>query len=117
MYKGGIYMEKHSGKYGIGKRIAKCREDNKYSQKQLASILGVRNTVLSNWEQGLNRPNLDQFCKLCQVLHIMPSQLLGMVSYEEKLVDKDYKLLNAYHKLKPEEKRSVDELLKIYDGW
>ena len=41
--------------YEIGKRISLYRKQNKMSQKQLADKIGVSNSRVSNWEQGLIR--------------------------------------------------------------
>lgn len=44
-------------KYEIGNRIRKYREKLGISQKELAERIGVSNGRVSNWEQGLNRPD------------------------------------------------------------
>lgn len=48
-------------KYEIGKRIRKYREELGLSQKEPAEQIGVSNGRVSNWEQGLNRPDADIF--------------------------------------------------------
>ena len=45
--------------YGIGKRIHEYRVLSGYTQKQLADMIGVSNGRVSNWEQGINRPDAD----------------------------------------------------------
>ena len=59
---------KESKKYEIGNRIRKYREASHLSQKQLAEILGVSNSRVSNWEQGLNRPDADILAEMCVAL-------------------------------------------------
>lgn len=41
-------------RYEIGSRIRKYREENNLSQKQLAEKIGVSNSRVSNWEQGVS---------------------------------------------------------------
>ena len=53
-------------KYEIGSRIRKYREERGLSQKQLAELIGVKNNRVSNWEQGLNRPDADILAALCR---------------------------------------------------
>lgn len=106
-------MKTKKVKYEIGYRIKECRKKCDLSQKELAEILHIKNTTLSNWEQGVNRPDIDQLCQLCKVLYVTPSQLLGIVSYENKLETKDWKLINAYHSKSEEIQKSVDILLDI----
>ena len=46
-------------KYEIGARIRKFREQRGLSQKEFAQLIGMSNARVSNWEQGLNRPDVD----------------------------------------------------------
>ena len=64
-------------KYEIGKRIRSFREQANLSQKELASRIGVSNARLSNWEQGLNRPDADTIPAICEALSISPNDLLN----------------------------------------
>ena len=65
-------------RYEIGSRIRKYREENNLSQKQLAEKIGVSNSRVSNWEQGLNRPDADILAAICVALDVSPSLLLGI---------------------------------------
>ena len=60
-------------KYEIGARIRKFREDRGYSQIELAQLIGVSNSRVSNWEQGINRPDADILVDLCKTLNVSPS--------------------------------------------
>lgn len=42
--------------YQIGDKIRQYRELRKYSQKKFSEKIGVSNSRVSNWENGLNRP-------------------------------------------------------------
>ena len=42
-------------KYEIGARIRKYREMCGFSQKELAQKIGVSNSRVSNWEQGVSQ--------------------------------------------------------------
>ena len=63
-------------KYDIGSRIRKYREEGGISQKELANRINVSNSRISNWEQGLNRPDADVLADICRALNISPSELL-----------------------------------------
>lgn len=41
-------------KYEIGARIRKYQEMSGFSQKELAQKIGVSNSRVSNWEQGVS---------------------------------------------------------------
>ena len=65
-------------KYEIGARIRKYREMRGFSQKELAQKIGVSNSRVSNWEQGINRPDADILADICKALNVSPSELLDV---------------------------------------
>lgn len=99
-------------KYEIGTRIRKYREEAKLSQTQLATQIGVTNSRVSNWEQGLNRPDADMLAEICKALNVSPSLLLGVQLTSEELNDKERKIIRAYRE-KTELQLAVDILLGI----
>lgn len=98
-------------KYEIGSRIRKYREELGISQKQLAGRLGVSNGRVSNWEQGLNRPDADMLAGLCEALKVSPSLLLGVKLSEDELSDTEWKIIRAYR-----EKRDLQKAVNILMG-
>ena len=83
-------------KYEIGARIRKFREDRGYSQIELAQLIGVSNSRVSNWEQGINRPDADILVDLCKTLNVSPSELLDVHLKDDELNDMERKVINAY---------------------
>ena len=61
----------------IMKNIAYYRKLNGYTQKELATILGVKNSSVSNWEQGANAPDIETIFELCKLFKISVSDLFG----------------------------------------
>ena len=51
----------------LGKALKFQRKINKYSQKQLADILGIKQTAISNWEIGRNEPSIDYLIALADI--------------------------------------------------
>lgn len=101
-------------KYEIGSRIRKYREKKGISQKELAQMLGIKNNRVSNWEQGLNRPDADILTKLCYVLDVSPSELLGVQLTDNELSEQERKVVAAY-RAKPDLQQAVNILLGISD--
>ena len=101
-------------KYEIGSRIRKYREARCFTQKELAQRLGVSNSRVSNWEQGINRPDADILAKLCRALSVSPSELLDVHLSSDRLSDKERKVIEAY-RAKPELQQAVNILLGITD--
>ena len=47
------------------------------SQKQLADQLHRSPNVISNWEQGINSPDVDLLEVMCDIFDVTPNQLYG----------------------------------------
>lgn len=101
-------------KYEIGNRIRKFREELGISQKQLAEQIGVSNSRISNWEQGINRPDADILAKLCTALNVSPSSLLGVKLSTDELTEQERSVIKAYRS-KPELQQAVNILLGLED--
>lgn len=101
-------------KYEIGIRIRKYRELRGLSQKELADLIGVSNSRVSNWEQGINRPNADIISDLCKALDVSPSELLDIQISTDNLNEQERKLISAYRS-RPELQEAVNILLGIND--
>lgn len=98
----------------IGSRIRKYREDRKLSRADLAQILGVSLSCVSNWELGENGPAADHLWELCRTLRVAPSELLGVQLVDGELSEQERKLISAYRD-KPELQQAVNILLGITD--
>lgn len=99
-------------KYEIGSRIRKYRDLRGLSQKQLAEMIGVSNSRVSNWEQGINRPDANILAAICNVLDVSPSDMLDIRTSSDNITEKERELLRAYRK-KTEMQHAVDVLLGI----
>ena len=99
-------------KYEIGARIRKYREDRGYSQKELAELIGVSNSRISNWEQGVNHPDADILVDLCKTLNVSPSELLDVHLKDDELSDMERKVINAY-RAKKDLQSAVNILLGV----
>ena len=101
-------------KYEIGTRIRKYRKDRGLTQEQLANMIGISKGRVSNWEQGINRPDADVLADICVALNVSPSEILNVHLSGDDYSDHERKLISAYRS-KPEMQKSVDLLLEIYD--
>ena len=63
-------------KYEIGAKIKRLRESQGLNQKEFASLVGVSNSRVSNWELGINRPDVDTLADICAVLSVSADALL-----------------------------------------
>ena len=61
----------------IGARIAHARKQARVSQKQLASLLGLTQTAISQWEQEQTIPRLEQVDTICRTFGVSADWLLN----------------------------------------
>lgn len=59
-------------------RIKDALGECQYSQKQIAAILDISESNITNWKNGDNLPSLDVLYKLCLLLNISADYLLGL---------------------------------------
>ena len=102
-------------KYEIGMRIRKYRETRNLSQKELADMLNISSSRISNWEQGINRPDADMLANICIALNVSPSELLDVRLSSDEYTNKEKDLVAAYRN-KPELQHAVNVLLGIDDS-
>lgn len=107
MEKGGTLMS-----YQIGKRICKFRKMKNISQKELAEMLKVSSSRISNWEQGINRPDVDILADICTALDVSPSELLNITLTSNEYSENERNLINAYRSHK-DMQHAVNVLLGI----
>lgn len=99
-------------KYEIGARIRKYREMQGISQKEMAQRIGVSNSRVSNWEQGINRPGADILAEICKALNVSPSEMLDVRLSPDDLNDQERKVIMAY-RTKPDLQKAVNILLGV----
>ncbi|MCL2837549.1 MAG: helix-turn-helix domain-containing protein [Oscillospiraceae bacterium] len=55
------------------------REDNDKTQKQIAEILGISQTMYARYERGANEMPMRHFIRLCKYYNISADVALGFV--------------------------------------
>lgn len=98
--------------YEIGPRLRKYRKAQNLSQKEFSRLIGVSNSRVSNWEQGINRPDVNILAVICDVLNVSPSELLDVRILSEDLNDQERSLIMQYRG-KPELRHAVNILLGV----
>ena len=69
----------------FGKKLKNLRLERKLTQKQLASLIGVKNSIISFYEIGDRVPSPEVIKKLALTLHVSSDYLLGIE--QNKTVD------------------------------
>ncbi|MDL2302530.1 helix-turn-helix domain-containing protein [Lachnospiraceae bacterium OttesenSCG-928-D06] len=60
----------------IGEKLQHLRLENDIFQKEVASYLKVSIATISNYEQGIHRPDLETLCQLADFFHVTTDYLL-----------------------------------------
>ena len=94
----------------VGQVIRKYRIAAGMEQAALAAQLGYTKTAVGNWELGLTRPDIDNVPRLCRILGIPVTELLGM-EQETALPAEDRRVLDAYHQLGKFDRNTVWQLM------
>ena len=94
----------------VGQVIRKYRIAAGMDQAALAAQLGYTKTAVGNWELGLTRPDIDNVPRLCKILGIPVTELLGM-EQEIALPAEDRRVLDAYHQLDKFDRNTVWQLM------
>lgn len=98
--------------YEFGPRLKKHRLQQNLSQKEFAKRIGVSNSRVSNWEQGINRPDVDFLARICEVLRVSPSELLDVRLDPTDMDEQEHRLVLAY-RARPDMHKAVHTLLGI----
>lgn len=61
----------------FGERLKQLRTDNKMTQGQVASRVGVAVSAISSYESGVRLPSYNVLIKLSRLFHVTIDYLLG----------------------------------------
>lgn len=54
------------------------REDNDFTQQEVAKILGTSQTMYARYERGANELPIHHLIKLCQLYNVSSDYILGL---------------------------------------
>lgn len=99
----------------IAKNLLYYRKKNKMTQKELASKLGVGNTTISNWENGVSSIDIDTLFQICEIFHIPIHAMYGKYQYlEQEYTETEREIIRRYRE-KAELQKAVRLLLGVTD--
>ncbi|MGN0106608.1 MAG: helix-turn-helix domain-containing protein [Hominilimicola sp.] len=61
---------------GFAQRLQRARLDKGYKQNELSLLIGRSKNTISNYENGISKPNLDDLIKLINLLDVDANFLL-----------------------------------------
>lgn len=96
----------------LNENIRIARENKNLTQLELGKLVGVSNTVISNWEKGINKPDADMLCKICYALDVDANFLLDYSQTNTSLSKDLINLTTIAKHLSPSELQYSIALLK-----
>lgn len=97
----------------IADNIFIYRKKSNLTQKELAEMLKVKNSAISNWETGVNSIDMETLMKLCEVLNVSISTMFGEENKKETpcFDGTEKKLIESFNVLNEDGKRKVVEYI------
>ncbi len=62
----------------IGSRLRELRLVRGWTQQQLADVLGIAKSTVSQYENNVNEPDLRMLARLCRLFDVPSDDLLGL---------------------------------------
>lgn len=94
-----------------GEVIRTWRQYRGISQTQLADTLGLSKNLVSNWEAGRSRPDLNIIPALCELLDISISAFFGIPSRPGELDTREQRHMTNYRLLNAGNQELVDSMI------
>ncbi len=99
-------------------KLKQLRKEKNLSQAEIAKILNVHQTAVSQWEQGRTTPDMQTLIKIADYFQVTVDYLLGQTSEKKSLTNET--ILNAHeekvilaYRSKPSMQPAVDRLLDV----
>ena len=68
---------------GLPERLKELRKKNRFSQKELSTLLGLSPSIVSGYETGERTPSTEALLKLTSLYHCSADFLLGISRKQE----------------------------------
>lgn len=88
-------------KNNIAANIAFYRKKCKITQKDLASLLKIKNTTVSTWERGASLPDAEMLFEICKIFGISLAEMYGADTITKKhmtLSDDETQIIEKYRR-------------------
>jgi len=106
---------------GFSNRLKEAREQKGLSRDDLAKRLGVTNSAISNYENGISSPKEEVLLKIFDILEVEPNFLFqddfSKANFSSPPTKKEIKLFESYQRAKnsddPRDKAVAEAVEKL----
>ena len=96
----------------LRERLRYYRQERGMEQKALSQALGLSKNVISNWENGLSKPDIYMMPKVCELLGISLEQLFGVETPQPLVSKEERNYLRNYRALSRDNRKIVDGVIE-----
>ena len=96
----------------FGERVNQLRKQKKWSQDELAKMIGTSAPIVGRYERGEINPSIDTAKKIADALEVTIDFLIGgskQAAFDRKTLDR----IEEIERLQPDEKEKVYYLLDV----
>lgn len=105
-------------------RLKIIRKQKKLTQSELADLINTTKGTVSNYENGVSSPSLEDFVVICKALNVSPDELLGYKNINTEhftpvinpniasFINSNKNLLVTLSNLNDEKLKALERLLK-----
>lgn len=98
----------------IGSQLKRAREDKRFSQQEIATLLEISQKTLSNIESDKSNPTIEQLSKLSEVYDLNMLELLSNqgIVFKQSSQNEEKSLKNPIHSYSEKLIQQFEERLK-----
>lgn len=96
----------------ISKNLLYYRKQNNLTQTDLARLLGVSNSAVSNWENGFNSIDIETLFRTCRIFGVTLDDMYGTHEKKPFYTPHEQKIIEEYRN-RPRLQEAVDILLGL----
>ena len=90
----------------IALNLKNLRISSGKTQREVAELLGRSQPLIGHWESGYAQPDINMLFALCNIYGTTPDAVFGLKKMDTILSKDDINLLQKYHSLDPQGKKS-----------
>lgn len=94
----------------IANNLLFYRKRAKFTQRELANQIGVKNNTISQWESGTNSIDVEILFKICEILDVSVNDMYGSYAHTNSLAPsaEENRLLENYRTMNEEGREKVE---------